>query len=240
MGERIKFKDSKAPPGMQPWVRQIESVAQALQSYADRTSNTSGNAKTAGDGTMSFLQGQVAKLEGVVEDVVEQQGLLAQQQAALAAQQTALSAAQTSLQNAQTDIVNQQNYINSLQPISAASAAGLTSVSQGSWAGNAYRPTVTIATSSTRIKITVGATLLGALGVYSISGGMTVSRDSRVSGIEAINALSNYDTSSGVGAEKSFYVNVPRGVLLSVAAEFFGQIPDAKVGYPTIAVQNVG
>lgn len=111
------------------------------------------------------------------------------------------------------------DYLESLTVVSAVSASSTISVGNDTWTSNAsLRPSLSVTSSTGKLKVTVSAFTSYALATFSIPG--YVDRDAQIAGSGWLHQLQNVD---GGAASKSFVVaGLPVGVALTVQAEVRG------------------
>lgn len=111
-------------------------------------------------------------------------------------------------------------YLESLRVVSAVSASSTISIGNDTWTSDGdLRPSLTIRTSTGKLRVTVGGFVSYSLITFSIPG--YVDRDAQISGSTWLHQL--YSASSGMGASKTLLVTgLPLDTDLTVQAEVRG------------------
>lgn len=165
------------------------------------------------------------KVLQAIADLQEQAAILEQQQAAI--------------QAVQTQQADQIAYLASLTVNTAKSNLGITTFGPGWAPNNDLRPSVSVRTSTGKLRITVSATIGNAFVVYSIPGHVT--RDSLVAGTGLFDALvAGADVNHTFGSSRQFIATgLPTNTTLTVTAEPYSTISTGFAARVGIAVEVI-
>ena len=218
-------------PESQPWARDVEGRLNDLDRSSALFAQETNNTLLQLNSSVQLLSSQEAGLGQVNQDLFVTQAALSAVEstldstvADLAITQAEIDAVEADLAIVAAELDDTVDYLNSLQIVSATGSTSLTSVAVDTWSAG---PSLTIATSTGNLKVTVSGLILAnsggfAVATFDIAGEVT--RDAQITAFTSgtfdgvANALGSDGSLSGSFTQ--YVTGLPLGTSLTVQFQF--------------------